>query len=154
MLYSVNQWKVQLLSENFYLRWKQVSSLWEFTTGKPHCVWFDYGKDREVALLTLLIWDGDFPPFRNILGLVLSHPSQSQSWDMCSQPSESQPCLPRRKSLYLVHLQVSTAKQIEITSLAGVQTEGQRQLKVNQASWKKSFTETVVTTAWNMEEIH
>lgn len=73
---------------------------------------------------------------------------------MLPHPFKSQPCLPRGWSLYLVHLWASSTKQIEFTSVAGNQAKGQRQLKANQASWKKSFAETVVTTAWNMEEIH
>lgn len=87
--------------------------------------------------------------------------SQANSYTWCllfkmmfPHPLKSQPCLPRGWSLYLVHLWASSTKQIEITAVAGNQAKGQRQLKANQASWKKSFAETVVTTAWNMEEIH
>lgn len=64
-----------------------------------------------------------------------------------SHPFESSPCFAKSRRLYLLYLQALTTKQIEITSVAWNQTEGQRQLKINQASWKKSFAETVVSTA-------
>lgn len=59
----------------------------------------------------------------------------------------TQPCLAKGRNLYLLELQALTPKQTEVMRVAGNQTEGQRQLKINQASWKKSFAETVVSTA-------